>query len=178
MTTSGLFIEADDGLTVLHEAPFELEDHLQALIARHPELLAGDGDDAADRRFRLVRREQGISVSETESVGSEEQPPEDGETSDTRAGGGPYRRANEDLDPSPSDPFERDPQELERSLGSHNSLQNELAARVRERGFQPLSPLPLDPEFDVAWRVPDGAFVLVEVKSASAYPVRSVRADS
>jgi hypothetical protein len=83
-------------------------------------------------------------------------------------GGGPYRRANEDSDVAPSDPFERDPQELERALGAHSRLQNALADLARDRGLEPLSPLAFDPEYDLGWRLDDGTFVLVEVKSATS----------
>ena len=103
-------------------------------------------------------------------VGSQEQPTEEeGEIAAASAGaGGPYRRVNENPELPPADPFERDPQELERSLGFHNALQNKLSDQAREKGYEPLSALALDPEFDLAWRLPDGTFVLVEVKSATA----------
>jgi len=103
-------------------------------------------------------------------VGSQDQPaPEGGEiTVPTAIGGGPYRRVDEQPGIEPSDPFERDPQILERSLASHNSLQNALADSASDRGYEPLSPLALDPEFDLAWRLPNGTLSLVEVKSATA----------
>jgi hypothetical protein len=82
--------------------------------------------------------------------------------------GGQYRRANETPNIEPSDPFERDPQQIERSLGAHNALQNRLADLAHKKSYEPLSPLALDPEFDLAWRTPDGTLVLVEVKSANA----------
>ena len=68
MTSSGLFIEGVDGLRSLHEAVVELEDDLQALVARHPELLSGDDDTAAGRRWLLVRREQGIASAAGEAA--------------------------------------------------------------------------------------------------------------
>ena len=82
--------------------------------------------------------------------------------------GGPYRPADEKPDLPASDPFERDPQQLERSLASHGALQNTLSSLARDAGYEPLSPVALDPEFDVAWRLRDETFVLVEVKSATA----------
>jgi hypothetical protein len=102
-------------------------------------------------------------------VGSEESSAADSrEPTHAGTGGGPYGRANEAQVIAPSDPFERDPQVLERSLGAHSSLQNALADAAKQRGYEPLSPLSLDPEFDLAWRVPDSTFVLAEVKSAKA----------
>lgn len=102
-------------------------------------------------------------------VGSEESGAADsGEPPQAATGGGPYRRASEAQVIAPSDPFERDPQVLERSLGAHSALQNALADAANGRGYEPLSPLSLDPEFDLAWRLPDGTFVLAEVKSATA----------
>jgi hypothetical protein len=100
-------------------------------------------------------------------VGRQEVKPATGTPAAGQRGGAPYREADEQPAITPSDPFERDPQELERSVGSHNALQNALARRARERGIEPLSPLALDPEYDLAWRLPDGRFVLVEVKSAT-----------
>lgn len=48
-------------LEPLEEAPFHLEDHLQELIARHPELLAGEQiHPSSPRRWILISREQGI----------------------------------------------------------------------------------------------------------------------
>jgi hypothetical protein len=67
MTSSGLFIEENEQLRPLPEAPVATEDDLQALIARYPKLLSGDDDAAADRRWMLIRREQGIAAADGES---------------------------------------------------------------------------------------------------------------
>ena len=49
----------------LAERPYDLEDDLQALIAAHPELLAGAQIDPEDpRRFILVRREAPVAGME------------------------------------------------------------------------------------------------------------------
>lgn len=106
------------------------------------------------------RRLPGVGSEEGGEAASEE-------STLTATGGGPYRRADESQVVAPSDPFERDPQVLERSLGAHSALQNALADAARERGHDPLSPLSLDPEYDLAWRLPDGTFALAEVKSAT-----------
>src|SRR5262249_39244062 len=48
-------------LVEMREQPYDSEDVLQELIARHPNLLAGDQmDNAAPRRWLLVTREMGV----------------------------------------------------------------------------------------------------------------------
>ena len=47
----------------MHERPYEAEAILQALIAEHPEVLAGGGTDAGSE-WLLVKREAGISSAE------------------------------------------------------------------------------------------------------------------
>jgi hypothetical protein len=64
MSSSGLFIEENDDLRPLPEAIVATEDDLQALVARYPVLLSGDDDAAADRRWLLIRREQGIAAAD------------------------------------------------------------------------------------------------------------------
>ena len=51
-------------LEPLMEEPFDLEDTLQALLAKHPELIDGEQIRPGDpRRWILVRREQGIAAT-------------------------------------------------------------------------------------------------------------------
>ena len=51
------------GLTALVEAPYDTEDILQALLARHHDLLPGDQIDPENpRRWLLVTREMGVSL--------------------------------------------------------------------------------------------------------------------
>ena len=64
---SGLFIEAGSTLRPLPRAEVQLEDELQSLVARYPELLAGDDEAAANRRWLLIRREQGIAAGDGEA---------------------------------------------------------------------------------------------------------------
>lgn len=46
------------------ETPFSLEDELQALIAKHPELIDGEQIRPGDaRRWILIQREKGIAAS-------------------------------------------------------------------------------------------------------------------
>ena len=55
-------MDDDGGLEPLAEAPFSTEDQLQALIARHPELLDGEQVRPGDpRRWILITREKGIA---------------------------------------------------------------------------------------------------------------------
>lgn len=67
-----------------------------------------------------------------------------------------------------AEPFEVDPDRLDRATRAHAELQNWLAARLRALGLEPLSPaLPADPEFDLAWRR-EGVLCVCEVKTTSA----------
>jgi hypothetical protein len=91
---------------------------------------------------------------------------EEQETTAEQPLGTGYRVASEDLSIPDGDPFERDPQELERSIRSHATIQNQLASMAADRGLVPLSPTAFDPNFDLAVRLPDGTVALVEVKSA------------
>jgi len=85
----------------------------------------------------------------------------------------PYCLANVSPTLAFADPFDRDPQALERSLRAHNVLQNAIADRVRSEGYEPLSAAPLDPEFDVAWRMSTGMLAVVEVKATTAANLES-----
>jgi hypothetical protein len=63
--------------------------------------------------------------------------------------------------------FDVDPELLDRATAAHMDLQDQLADEVRSNGREPLSPLPEDPQFDLAWRDGEVAYV-VEVKSLTA----------
>jgi transcriptional regulator with XRE-family HTH domain len=78
-----------------------------------------------------------------------------------------YRTAPEDSKVAQTDPFERDPQQLERALNAHGVLQNAVARWAEAHDFQTISPAATDPQFDIAYRLPDETLVLVEVKSAT-----------
>lgn len=54
-------------------------------------------------------------------------------------------------------PSAPDPELVDRGLRGHKRTQEWLADRVRQRGHQPLSPGPGDPDFDLAWRTGDTA---------------------
>jgi len=61
MSGSIFLMGEDGGLTELREQPYEAEPVLQELLARYPDLLAGDQVDPAEpRRWLLVAREAGI----------------------------------------------------------------------------------------------------------------------
>lgn len=60
----GVFLLRGDELTELRQRPYESEDLLQALLARFPNLLAGDQADGAPRQWLLVRREAGVPARE------------------------------------------------------------------------------------------------------------------
>lgn len=81
-------------------------------------------------------------------------------------------RKYQDVDPTtlsatPRDPFEVDPDKVDRGLRGHASTQQRLAELAREHGLEPLSPGRGDPNFDIAWKTPEGTTV-VEVKSLTA----------
>ena len=64
----GIYVKDGDRLDPMEEQPFAYEDHLQALVAAHPELLDGKLISPENpRRWALVSREQGIAASLGES---------------------------------------------------------------------------------------------------------------
>jgi hypothetical protein len=67
MTNGAIYLLQDDQtLVAMHEAPYDSEDLPQALLARYPELLAGElVDPRSPRRWLLVKREAGIPGAET-----------------------------------------------------------------------------------------------------------------
>lgn len=75
-----------------------------------------------------------------------------------------YRVEDEGATLAPAAPSAPDPALMGETLSKHRQLQNGLAQQVRDRGLQPLSPLPTDPAFDLAWR-DDGTLTVAEVKS-------------
>jgi len=61
----GIFlIQADEQLVEMTEQPYDSEDLLQALLAKHPSLLAGDQFGTAPRRWLLVGREASLPSEE------------------------------------------------------------------------------------------------------------------
>jgi hypothetical protein len=75
-----------------------------------------------------------------------------------------YREASEDATTAGRDPFEVDPNLVDRALRGHAKTQNLIANLLRSRGLTPRSPQPDEPQFDIAWM--DGGLLFVgEVKS-------------
>ncbi|MFC9975231.1 hypothetical protein ACFVH6_30485 [Spirillospora sp. NPDC127200] len=78
--------------------------------------------------------------------------------------GGAYREVNEDVVPAAATPTPN--AELNgRNLRAHRRLQNQLAAELRARGIEPLSPSVADPDFDIAWRATSEHLTVCEIKS-------------
>ena len=75
-----------------------------------------------------------------------------------------YRRINETALVSKRDPFFADPALVERGLRAHAQTQNELADYLEWHGIRPLSPMPHEPQFDLAFEVVE-VLTVVEVKS-------------
>jgi hypothetical protein len=75
-----------------------------------------------------------------------------------------FRNRNEEVDPAPAAAASVDPDAAGRGLRAHRRLENELAARARARGLEPLDPPVEGPEYDVAW-VEDDVLTVCEVKS-------------
>lgn len=56
------YLNEEEGLDFMLEESFDLEDDLQALVAKHPELLSGEQINPENpRRWLLIGREQGIA---------------------------------------------------------------------------------------------------------------------
>jgi hypothetical protein len=69
MATSLFHIALDGSLSVMREASYDSEDHIQRLIAEHPEVLAGEQFSGQEpRRWFLVGRE--ISIPDGENASS------------------------------------------------------------------------------------------------------------
>jgi Predicted pPIWI-associating nuclease len=75
-----------------------------------------------------------------------------------------YRKADVPEGAGARDPFNTDPALIERALRGHADTQNELARVLREAGIEPRSPLPGEPNYDLAWQA-HGATCVAEVKS-------------
>jgi hypothetical protein len=58
--SGGIFLLSGEQLVEMHEQAYDSEDLLQALLAKYPNLLAGDQLAGTPRRWLLVKREVGI----------------------------------------------------------------------------------------------------------------------
>jgi len=80
--------------------------------------------------------------------------------------GVPYKPANEAPDIAPKDPFEVDPDLVDRGTSAHARTQNLAAQFLESHGCEPCSPAAGDPECDLLWAVDQGSgLVVAEVKS-------------
>jgi hypothetical protein len=75
-----------------------------------------------------------------------------------------YRREDEDAATSKRDPFEVDPDKVDRGLRGHAKTQNALADALDAAGLAARSHRPSEPNFDLAWEE-EGAVCVAEVKS-------------
>lgn len=102
----------------------------------------------------------------TSTVGTSLHAEVDGFSSGVVASGPSYRRADENPQTEQREPFEVDPDAIDRALGGHARTQNAVAEFIESKGFRPVSPGPGDPPIDVGWW--DGeTFHVAEVKSLS-----------
>jgi hypothetical protein len=78
----------------------------------------------------------------------------------------PYTPARRESSTPLREPFEVDPNEIDRATARHMELQDALAQVVKGNGLQALKPGEHDPDFDVAWWEGDVA-VIAEVKTTN-----------
>lgn len=68
MTGSIFLIQSGGDLVEMKETPYDSEDLLQELLAKYPNLLAGDQiDSTVPRRWLLIRREMGLASDDSEA---------------------------------------------------------------------------------------------------------------
>jgi hypothetical protein len=77
-----------------------------------------------------------------------------------------YRKADENPKHAPRQPFEIDPEVIERGIKGHAITQNLLAEFLRENKIKPHSCTAGEPEYDLAWKTKTRHFV-AEVKSTT-----------
>ncbi|MDA0160648.1 YDG/SRA domain-containing protein [Solirubrobacter ginsenosidimutans] len=119
-------------------------------------------------RFRLVKRATSGRGSDGPSTGAGVRRPATGTSPRPSEPGTTYVPAVPTVAADGGEPFEVDPDKLDRATRAHAELQNFLAERLEALGLKPLSPaLPHDPEFDIAWRH-DGRLHVCEVKTTTS----------
>jgi hypothetical protein len=77
-----------------------------------------------------------------------------------------YRPGDEHFESSAPEPFDVDPDQRDQGTQAHHETQNALAEIVKERGLVPRSS-DGEPNFDLAWQLPDGRLIVAEVKSVT-----------
>jgi hypothetical protein len=78
--------------------------------------------------------------------------------------GRPYTNVGQLPPSAPIEPFDVDPDNVDRGKQAHASTQDALADFLRSQDIEPLCPAPGEPEFDIAWEH-DGTVFIAEVKS-------------
>jgi hypothetical protein len=78
-----------------------------------------------------------------------------------------YRTADETVTTEQRDPFDTDPDRIDRGLRAHRRTQNALAEYITSIGSDPVSPGLGDPSFDAGWWRGD-VFFVAEVKSITS----------
>jgi hypothetical protein len=67
VASGGIYLRQGDQLVQMVEQPYATEDILQALLADHPDLLAGDQSDGDPRRWLLLAREAPLGDADHDS---------------------------------------------------------------------------------------------------------------
>jgi hypothetical protein len=118
---------------------------------------------AADRP-RLAREARALRERADRSLTTGRADGATGAVGGERPLGVPYQRANEVQNSSPRQPFDVDPNVVDRGLRGHAATQNALANLLASRGLIPRSPASHEADFDLAWEH-DGRIFVAEVKS-------------
>jgi hypothetical protein len=105
------------------------------------------------------------NVVEQASTTPERQPPTDLQAA-IHTIGVDYQDADEASRSAKREPFDVDPDIVDRGRQGHARIQNQLAERVRSLGFRPKRPTPTEPQYDLAWDTGAELFV-AEVKSCT-----------
>jgi hypothetical protein len=79
-----------------------------------------------------------------------------------------YRPVNPEARTNESEPFQVDPDVIDRGKRSHRELQEKLRDLAERRGLEPRSPGGPDPDFDIGWWQSRAAMVVIECKSTTA----------
>jgi hypothetical protein len=118
-------------------------------------------------RIRLLGNGKVVAQPKTKSVTEKAPQGPNGRTAPVPFRGSEYRTPRFLAGQGNRDPFEVDPEKIERGNKGHIDTQNMLADFLRANRINPLSPGPGGPEFDLAWKRGKQVYV-AEVKSITA----------